>query len=110
MQCSRDHAGHRLSVRSNLTLPDPDHRPPSCLQLRRLPPVALHVALDLRGPVGSVRSSLELPLPLGPVFPVPEVAVTEDSYALTGEDDVWLPREIVSMEPVTMPSTPECLA
>ena len=90
----------------HIGLPKPQNAPPALPDQQTLLPIAPDVILDLRDPVGWIRSSAEPLLPLVPIATVPEISIHEDGQSVLPEHDVrssWKPPHMQAVAQAPSP-------
>ena len=81
-------------------LPDADHPPSKLAQLAACAPISLSVRLDLVDPELPVCAGMDAVLRTA----VPETAIDEDRDLMTGKNDIWRTRQIISVDPKAQPT------
>src|ERR1039457_4300454 len=79
-----------LWIPMNIRFPHPDDRPPFTLQQSLVSAITITIRPDLRNPVGGVGAGAKLPCQPLPVSSVPEVPITENRDAGSGENNIRL--------------------
>jgi hypothetical protein len=91
-----------------LALPENQHIPAQPLPSFLVFPIACNVPFDLRAPVSAV--GFRVPRPVLARVPVPETSAHIDNFAQPWKHQIWMPRQIRDVEPVTITESENELA
>ncbi len=110
LECAEDFRRGHEGITPDIAFPNANDSPTECSQNTRHLPVPLAIPFDLRNPIWRIPTFRQLAFPLGPLTPVPKIAVAEDHNTMSRDHQVGTPDQCGRVQAIPNAGGPKSLS